>query len=97
MLFSDLLKFIILSPLSHTQDPFPASVILSTEPIPLVHFKTPLFLIAVKEVAAQMWCASFTHWQQQQQLINTSVCFVAVFHPSPFVVFDSSSCSDQKI
>lgn len=36
MLFSDLLKFIILSLLSHTQDPFPASIIpaLSQSPCP---------------------------------------------------------------
>lgn len=43
-LFSDLLKFIILSLLSHTQDPFSASIILSTNPIPLFTFKLHCFL-----------------------------------------------------
>lgn len=51
---SDLLKFIIPSLLSHTQDPFPASIIPSAKPVPLVLFKTPLFLIVVDAVPADV-------------------------------------------
>lgn len=55
---SDLLKFLIPSLLSDTQDPFPASITPSAKPVPLVPFKTPLFLIAVKALPAPTW--SFT-------------------------------------
>lgn len=51
---SPVLKFIIPSLLSHTPAPFPASIIPSAKAVPLVFFKTPLFLIADKVVPAQM-------------------------------------------
>lgn len=51
---SSVLKFIIPSLLSHTQNPFPASIIPSAKAVPLVLCKTPLFPIADKVVPAQM-------------------------------------------
>lgn len=44
MHFSNLPKFIIPSLLSHTRDPFPASIIPSTKPIPLFMLELRCFL-----------------------------------------------------
>lgn len=59
---------------------------------PLVHFKTPLFLIAVKVVTAQMCCALI----ETQAAKTASDKHLSLLLWLLFVCFDLSSCSDQK-
>lgn len=98
MLFPDLLKFIILSLLSHTRDPFPASIILRTEPIPLFAPKLHCFLSPVRVVAAHTRCSSFhaaaatTAADKHLGLPSPRPYFI----PRRLLCFDLSPCSDQK-